>query len=87
VRKDASGWPEKGFLPEFALTREQTLRGMTSWAAKGSFEEKEKGSLEKGKWADFIVLDQDLMTIPDENILQTKVISTYLNGQPVYRKK
>ncbi|MEN9497593.1 MAG: hypothetical protein RL750_492 [Bacteroidota bacterium] len=87
VRKDASGWPEKGFLPEFALTREQTLRGMTSWAAKGSFEEKEKGSLEKGKWADFIVLDQDLMTIPDVNILQTKVISTYLNGQPVYRKK
>lgn len=87
VRKDASGWPEKGFLPEYALTREQAIRGMTSWAAKGSFEENEKGSLEKGKWADFIVLDQDLMTVAYEKILQTTVLSTYLNGQPVYRKK
>ncbi len=87
VRKDAAGWPSDGFLPEYALTREQTLRGMTSWAAKGSFEETTKGSLEKGKWADFIVLDQDLMQVESEKILQTKVLATFMNGQAVYQKK
>lgn len=87
VRKDASGWPEKGFLPEYALSREQALRGMTIWAAKGSFEEKEKGSLEKGKWADFIVLDQDIMLAENDKLLNTKVNATYINGKPVFRRK
>ena len=87
VRKDAAGWPEKGFLPEYALTREQTLRGMTIWAAKGSFEENKKGSLEKGKWADFIVLDQDIMQVDTDKILKTKVLATYLNGKRVYQMK
>ena len=87
VRKDAMGWPEKGFLPEYALSREQALRGMTLWAAKGSFEEKSKGSLEKGKWADFIVLNQDLMQVPESFILSTTILSTYIQGRPVYRRK
>lgn len=87
VRKDASGWPTDGFLPEYALTREQALRGMTIWAAKGSFEEKNKGSLEKDKWADFVVLDQDLMQVDPEKILQTRVIATYVNGKAVYERK
>ncbi|MBM3432656.1 MAG: amidohydrolase [Bacteroidetes bacterium] len=87
IRKDAAGWPSDGFLPEFALTREQALRGMTIWAAKGSFEEKTKGSLEKGKWADFVVLDQDLMQVDPEKIIQTQVLATYLNGKAVYQKK
>jgi predicted amidohydrolase YtcJ len=87
VRKDAMGWPEKGFLPEYALSREQALRGMTLWAAKGSFEEKSKGSLEKGKWADFIVLNQDLMQVPESSILSTTILSTYIQGRPVYRRK
>ena len=87
IRKDASGWPKKGFLPEYALTREQALRGMTIWASKASFEEKTKGSLEKGKWADFIVLDQDLMQIPETSILSTNVLVTYIQGVPVYRRK
>lgn len=87
VRKDASGWPEKGFLPQYALSREQALRGMTIWAAKGSFEEKSKGSLEKGKWADFIVLNQDLMQVPASSILSTTILSTYIQGHPVYRRK
>jgi cytosine/adenosine deaminase-related metal-dependent hydrolase len=47
-----------------ALTREEALRAMTIWAAYANFEEKEKGSLEKGKLADFVVLDKDIMTIP-----------------------
>lgn len=87
VRKDAKGFPEKGFQPENALSREDALRGMTSWAAKANFEEAEKGSLEKGKFADFIILDQDLMKTDPANILRTQVITTFVNGQKVFSKK
>ena len=87
VRKDAKGWPADGYQTENALTREQALRGMTIWAARSNFEEKEKGSLEKGKWADFIVLDTDLMKAPPENLLQAKVLKTFLGGENVYTNK
>lgn len=83
VRKDAKGWPGEGFQMQNALTRIETLKGMTLWAAKGSFQENEKGSLEKGKWADFIVLDQDIMQIDAKKILQTKVLKTYVKGELV----
>jgi predicted amidohydrolase YtcJ len=86
VRQDAKGFPAGGYQMENALTREQTIRGMTIWAAKAAFEEKEKGSLEKGKYADFIMLDTDLMNCPNENILKTKVLATYINGEKVYSK-
>lgn len=86
-RQDAQGWPAEGFQIENALTREQTLRGMTIWAAKGSFEEAKKGSLEKGKWADFIICDKDLMTATGTDVLQTKVLATYINGECVYALK
>lgn len=84
VRKDAKGYPEKGFQMENALSREATLRGMTIWAAQAAFLEKEVGSLEKGKKADFILLDQDLMRCPENQILKTKVVATYLGGQKVH---
>ena len=87
VRKDAKGWPEKGYQTENALTREQALRGMTIWAAKSNFEEHEKGSLEKGKFADFVILDKDLMTAPDSALLGIGVIKTFLNGEMVYGRK
>ncbi|HEX5024193.1 MAG TPA: amidohydrolase, partial [Agriterribacter sp.] len=83
VRKDASGYPPQGFEAQEALTKEQALRGMTIWAAKGNFEEKEKGSIEKGKWADFIITDTDIMECNPSAILQTKVLSTYVNGEKV----
>lgn len=86
VRKDASGFPENGFQTENALTREQALRGMTIWAAKASFDEKEKGSLEAGKSADFVILDQDIMTVPENEILNSRVLETWINGENVYRK-
>jgi hypothetical protein len=86
VRKDAKGFPEGGFQMENALTREQTLRGMTIWAAKAAFEEKKKGSLEKGKAADFIMLDNDLMKCEEGKILGTKVLGTYINGKKVSGK-
>ena len=84
ARKDAKGFPEGGFQAENALTREQALRGMTIWAAKAAFEEQEKGSLERGKLADFILLDTDLMQAPEANLLQTKVLQTWLGGKKVY---
>jgi len=87
VRKDAKGWPEKGYQVENALSREETLRGMTIWAAKSNFEESEKGSLEKAKFADFIILDQDLMKAAPENILKIKVLKTFINGENVYTAK
>jgi predicted amidohydrolase YtcJ len=83
VRKDSKGFPANGFQMENALTREQAIRGMTIWAAKAGFLEKEIGSLEKGKKADFMVLDQDLMSVPDTAILQTKVLHTYIAGKRV----
>ncbi|HSN62147.1 MAG TPA: amidohydrolase family protein, partial [Ferruginibacter sp.] len=86
VRKDAKDFPDGGFQMENALTREQTLRGMTIWAAKAAFEEKEKGSLEKGKAADFIMLDNDLMKCEESKILNTKVLGTYVNGEKLYGK-
>ena len=86
VRQDAKGFPVNGYQMENALTREQTLRGMTTWAAKAAFEEKQKGSLEKGKFADFIILDTDLMNCPVTDILKTKVMATYINGEKVFGK-
>jgi predicted amidohydrolase YtcJ len=87
VRKDAKGWPEQGYQIENALTREQALRGMTIWAARANFEEKEKGSLEKGKFADFIILDKDIMKASEKELLDVKVLETYLGGERVYEKQ
>ena len=86
ARQDAKGFPAGGYQMENALTRQQTLRGMTIWAAKASFEEKQKGSLENGKFADFIILDTDLMSCEPAAILKTKVLATYSAGKKVYGK-
>ena len=77
------GFPAAGFQMANALTREDALRGITIWAAKANFEEKEKGSLEPGKFADFVILDQDLLKTPDGNLLSIKVINTYVGGEKV----
>lgn len=87
IRKDAKGWPEGGYQIENALTREEALRGMTIWAARANFEEHEKGSLEKGKFADFVILDTDLMKAVEDKLLQIKVWKTFLGGEKVYESK
>jgi predicted amidohydrolase YtcJ len=84
ARQDAKGFPEGGFQMENALTREQTIRGMTIWAAKANRMEKQVGSIEVGKKADFILLDKDLMKVPTDSILQIKVLKTYSNGERVH---
>ncbi len=84
IRKDAKGWPAAGFQMENALSRQETLRGMTIWAARSNFEEQEKGSLEVGKFADFIVLDTDIMQASPEAILKARVMQTYIGGEKVF---
>jgi predicted amidohydrolase YtcJ len=84
IRKDTDNYPEGGFQMENALTREQTLRGMTIWAAHSNFEENEKGSIEVGKFADFVILNQNIMEVEGSKIHKTKVVSTYVNGEKVY---
>uniref|UniRef100_UPI0025C4924E amidohydrolase n=1 Tax=Lacinutrix sp. TaxID=1937692 RepID=UPI0025C4924E len=80
ARKDLKGFPENGFQKENGLSRIETLKGMTIWAAYANFEDQEKGSIEEGKYADFIILNQDIMEIPEEKIPLTKVQQTYING-------
>lgn len=86
-RKDIKGWPENGFQSENALTREEALRGMTIWAARSNFEETQKGSLEKGKWADFVILDTDLMNAPMEDCYKAKALYTFINGKELFNAK
>ena len=86
ARQDHDGNPAGGFMPEQRLTREQTLRGMTIWAAYSNFEEEEKGSLEAGKFADFIMMDEDLMEVDISEIPNIKVQETYIGGKRVYKK-
>lgn len=84
VRKDLKGWPENGFQMENALTKQQALKAMTIWAAKACFEENDKGSIEVGKFADFIVLDRDIMKCGEKEIPDTKVLKTFIGGKIVY---
>ncbi len=83
ARKDSKEYPKGGFQMENALTRVETLRGMTIWAAYSNFEEKEKGSLEVGKWADFVMFDQDLIMVKENMIVKMKPSNTYLKGEKV----
>jgi predicted amidohydrolase YtcJ len=68
------------------MTLVQTLRSMTIWAAKAAFEENEKGSLEPGKYADFVILDTDLMTATPQQVLNAKIESTRIGGEMVFEK-
>lgn len=83
ARKDHSGYPENGFQMENALSRPDALRSMTLWAARAAFEENEKGSLEPGKVADFVMLNHDILSVPTEQILHTKVLKVWIDGKMV----
>ena len=84
ARKNINGEPKNGFQIENSLSRTEALKGMSIWAAIANFEEENKGTLETGKFADFVILNNNLLTVDENEILSTKVISTYLNGELVY---
>lgn len=84
TRVDQNGFPIGGFQMENAITREQALRGMTIWAAFACFQEKKRGSIERGKDADFVILSDDIMTAPDNQLRVIKTIRTVIAGETVF---
>jgi predicted amidohydrolase YtcJ len=86
-RKDADGNPPDGFQKENALSRLDALKSITCWAAKAAFEEQYRGSIEVDKSADLVILDKDILSIPENEILSTKVTYTILDGKIVYSLK
>jgi predicted amidohydrolase YtcJ len=85
-RQDADNWPAAGWMPEQRMTREEALKSMTIWPAYAAFQEATMGSLAPGKLADFVVLDRDIMTVADRDILGAAVLATYIGGKAVYQR-
>jgi predicted amidohydrolase YtcJ len=85
-RKDHKGFPNGGFQTANAVTRLQALKAMTIWAAKSNFEDKYKGSIETGKFADFVVLDNNILECSEKDLLSTEVLLTFINGEVVFEK-
>jgi predicted amidohydrolase YtcJ len=85
-RQDEHNWPTGGWFAEQRMTRDEALKSMTVWPAIAAFQEADLGSLAPGKLADFVVLDQDIMSVAPERILATRVLATYMAGRPVYER-
>jgi predicted amidohydrolase YtcJ len=75
------------FQPSNALSRYEALLGLTRWAAYANFEDNEKGSIEVGKYADFIILDQDIMKVKIDRVLNTRIVATIVNGKIVFSNR
>lgn len=86
TRKSRLGEPPEGWHPDQCMTREEALRSYTCWAAFGEFNEDLKGTLEVGKLADFVVLDRDYMTCPEEDIKDIQALLTVSGGEVVYTR-
>ena len=87
ARQDAKNFPKGGFQPENAVSRQDALTAMTRWAAYSCFEDHMRGSIATGKQADFVVLDRDIMTVPNEQLRATEVRQTWIGGQRLYSVK
>ncbi|HET8761815.1 MAG TPA: amidohydrolase [Gemmatimonadales bacterium] len=85
TRQDSTGYPAGGWYPDQRMTRDEALESMTIWPAHAAFQDSIMGSITTGKYADFTVLSQDIMTVPAEEILHTRVVATYLGGDAVYQ--
>ena len=85
-RQDARGWPPGGWHPEQAMTRDEALESMTIWPAYAAFQEQVMGSITPGKYADFVILDRDIMTVGADDVLGTSVVATYVGGKVVYQR-
>ncbi|RAJ95549.1 hypothetical protein LX87_03296 [Larkinella arboricola] len=86
ARVDAKGFPAGGFQMENAVDRASALKAMTSWAAYANFEDHLRGSIESGKQADFVVLQQDIMKIPAPEIRGATVLQTWIGGEKLFQK-
>jgi hypothetical protein len=84
ARKNKDGLPKNGFQIENALSRLEALKGMTIWAALSNFEELDKGTLEVGKLADFVILNRDLLMAEEDDLLKARVTATFVNGEKVF---
>ncbi len=84
ARMDQAGYPVGGWMMENALSREEALKAMTIWAARSCFEENERGSIEPGKMADFVVLENDIMKTETLKVPKTKVLETWIGGEKVF---
>lgn len=80
TRKDLENYPKGGFQIKDGLSREEALKGMTIWAAHSNFEEKEKGSIEVGKFADFVILSKDIMTVQENELPKLEAEATFIGG-------
>jgi len=87
TRQDPTNWPAGGWYPDQKMTRQEALQSMTIWPAYAGFQEAVLGSLTPGKYADFVVLDRDIMRVPDTEILGARVLSTWIGGKRVYEAK
>jgi len=87
TRQDANGWPTGGWFPDQRMTRDEALKSMTLWPAYAAFQERDLGSLSPGKYADFVVLDRDIMGVAAEQIRGTQVLATYIGGRAVFEKR
>jgi predicted amidohydrolase YtcJ len=90
TRMSKEGVPEGGFFPEEKLTSEESLRGYTNWAAYAAFVEEETGTLEKGKWADIVVTDIDILNVGQDNpkdLLNGQVLMTMVGGKTVFNQQ
>jgi predicted amidohydrolase YtcJ len=84
ARQDAKNFPKGGFQPENAVDRKSALLAMTRWAAYANFEDHLRGCIAPGKQADFVILDRDIMTVPNEQLRETKVRQTWIGGERVF---
>src|SRR5213592_4953602 len=84
ARKSIRGESAEGWHPEQAVSREQALKMFTIWPAYGVFEENDKGSIEVGKLADFTVLSQDILKIPEPEIIKSRCVMTMIGGEVVF---
>ena len=87
ARKDLEEFPEEGYLPENKLSKMEALRGMTLWGAYANFEENQKGSIEVGKVADFVILDRDIISISEKRIPKARIVATLIDGNIVYSNR
>jgi predicted amidohydrolase YtcJ len=86
-RKSVKGFSGEGWHPEQAVSREDALKMFTLWPAYAAFEENDKGSIEVGKLADFTVLSQDIMKIPEPEILNTHAVMTVIGGEVAFEDR